>query len=327
MSNPALKIDIHAHLYPEEYLRRVEALFAHPKTPEARATRILIDTKIRKDPAMWTVDHRLELMEKLGVDYQVLSLSIPQAYEGDAGTRRDLARLANDFFAEQVERHPNRFLAFASLPLPDIEGSLRELARCVDGLGMVGVCLGSHVNGRRYDDPLFTPLFDEIDRRGLPVFLHPMIAECSANLEDYNLNATLGFIMDTGMTVLRMVFGGMFEKYRRFKLVVPHLGGMLPYLFGRIEGAYRSHPACKAIPRSPIEYMKEFYYDLVSYHVPSIHMATDLFGADHLLLGSDYPFGLGDVHMAIQSIYDAGFSEADQAKIFGENARKLLGRP
>ena len=322
-----MKIDVHAHLFPERYIAELDRVLADPQTAEEKATKSLLDNKVKKDPAMWTVDERLRLMERLEVDYQVLSLSLPQAYEGDRETRKSLAQMSNDLFAAEVGAHPDHFLAFGSVPLPNVDDALEELARCMDQLHLAGLLIGSNVNGLRLDDPLLAPLFEEIDRRGLTVLLHPMTPSCAEMVVDYNMASTLGFIFDTGVTVYRMIFSGMFEKYRRMQLIVPHLGGMLPYLIGRVEGAYRSHPACKGIPRPPTEYMKELYYDLVSYHVPSIHLAAQVFGTDHLLLGSDYPFGLSDLEMAVQSVQDAGFSAADQELIYSGNAKRLLGLP
>ncbi|HLY65162.1 MAG TPA: amidohydrolase family protein [Chloroflexota bacterium] len=319
----ALKVDVHAHLYPEPYIAELDRLLVNPQTPEERLTWATLQGKIKKNPAMWTLDERLELMDKLEVDYQALSVSIPQCYEGDAATRQRLATWCNDLYADVIAKRPKQFLAFASLPLPDIDASLKELERCIDQLHFAGVCLGSNVKGKRYDDPHFAPLFDEIDRRGLVVFFHPMTAACAAGQEDFNAVASLGYIFDTGLTVYRMLFSGMFDRYPNFKLIVPHLGGMLPYHIGRIEGAYKSNPACQNIAHPPTEYLKELYYDVVSFYEPALHLAAQAFGTDHLLLGSDYPFGMGDIEMAVRSV-QAAFPQADQDKIFGENAQRLF---
>jgi len=320
-----VKIDVHAHIYSPEYLDLLEDALAGASGPLTEATKEVVQRKVRGNPAMWKVEPRLGLMDHLEVDLQVLSLSLPQAYEGEPAVRRKLARTSNDYFAELVARYPGRFLAFASLPLPDVDASLAELARCMDELGMSGVCLGSHVSGRRLDNPDFGPLFDEIDRRGLVVFLHPMSPECSAMLTDFNLGPTLGYIFDAGVTVHRMIFSGMLERYRRVRLIVPHLGGMLPYLIGREESTYRTHPSGRKLQRSPADYLRELYYDSVSNHPPALRLAAEGFGIEHLLFGTDYPFGVDDIELAIQSIRDAGFSATEQTKIFGENARRLIG--
>jgi len=320
-----VKIDIHAHIYSPEYLDLLEDVLAGPAGPLTEATKEVIQRKVRGNPAMWQVQPRLGLMDQLEVNRQVLSLSLPQVYEGDLAVRRKLARMSNDYFAEVVTKNPGRFLAFASLPLPDVDASLAELTRCMDELGMVGVCLGAHVSGQRLDDPDFAPVFDEIDRRGLVVFLHPMSPECSGMLTDFNLGPTLGYIFDTGVTVYRMIFSGMLERYQRMRLIVPHLGGMLPYLIGRVDNTYRTHPSGKKMQRSPTEYMRELYYDSVSNHPPALRLAAEVFGIERLLFGTDYPFGVDDIELGLQSIRDAGFSAAEQAMILGENACRLIG--
>jgi len=321
------RIDVHAHLYSDAYLRDLERVFVNPSTPRDRLSYGQLHRKVRANPAMWTVDERLELMDRLEVDCQVLSLSLPQVYVGDAELRQRLARISNDHFADTIARHPGKFLAFASLPLPDMDASLKELARCLDELKFSGVCLGSNINGMLLDHEQLRPLFDELDRRGTVVFLHPMMPACCDDIEEYNASASLGYIYDTGLTVYRMLFSGMFERYRRFKLIVPHLGGMLPYHIGRIEGAWKTNAACQGIVRAPAEYLKGLYYDVVSFHVPSLQLAAEAFGTGHLLLGSDYPFGLGDIESAISSVQEAFPDERDRIKILGENAEKLLGLP
>jgi len=320
---PPLKVDVHAHLYSRDYLAELDRIFANPQTPRERATHATLQGKIKKDSAMWNAEERLEYLDQLDVQYQVLSLSVPQAYEGSQADRLKLARISNDDFAETVAKWPNRFLGFGSLPLPHVDDSLKELERCLDELHMVGVCLGTNVDANWLDDARLAPVFDELDRRETAIFLHPLTAACVQGVTDFNQSADLAYVYDTAATVYRMMFSGMFDRYRRLKLIVPHLGGMLPGLIGRFGKSHSVHPACQNIQRAPYEYMKEFYYDAVSYWVPALHMAAASFGTDHILLGSDYPFAIGDLRLAIETVQEA-FGPEDQAKIFGENAKKLF---
>ncbi|HLG72752.1 MAG TPA: amidohydrolase family protein [Chloroflexota bacterium] len=320
---PPLKVDVHAHLYSREYLAELDRIFANPQTPRERATAATLQGKIKKDSAMWNAEERLEFLDSLDVQYQVLSLSVPQAYEGSREDRLKLARVSNDDFANTVAKHPKRFLGFASLPLPHVDDSLKELDRCLGELGMVGVCLGTNVDANWLDDPALRPVFDELDRREAVIFLHPLTAACVQGVTDFNMSADLAYVYDTAASVYRMLFSGMFDQYRKLKLIVPHLGGMLPALIGRFGKSYQVHPACQNIQRAPYEYLKEFYYDVVSYWVPALHLAATSFGTDHLLLGSDYPFGIGDLRAAITSVQEA-FGAEDRAKIFGENAKRLF---
>jgi predicted TIM-barrel fold metal-dependent hydrolase len=319
----ALKVDVHAHLYSREYLAELDRILENPQTPRDRATHATLQGKIKRDSAMWNAGERIGFLDEVGCDYQILSLSVPQAYEGSQADRQRLARISNDDFAQTVQAHPKRFLAFGSLPLPYVDDSLKELERCLDQLHMVGVCLGTNVNGDWLDDERLRPIFDELDRRATVIFLHPLTAACVQGVSDFNMSADLSYIYDTAASVYRMMFSGMFERYRRMKVIVPHLGGMLPALIGRFDKSHSVNPACKGLPRPPHEYLKELYYDVVSYWVPALHMAATSFGTDHLLLGSDYPFAIGDLRAAIQSVEEA-FAPEDQDKIFGENAKRLF---
>ncbi|SRR5581483_2792018 len=319
-----LTVDVHAHLYSREYLDVLDTLFANPQSARERATRASLQGKIKTETAMWNVEERLGLLDELAVDCQVLSLSLPQAYEGDRATRMKLARISNDQFAQVMRDYPGRFLAFGSLPLPHVEDSLREIERCLDELGLVGVCLGTNVDARWLDAPELQPVFDELDRRAAVVFLHPVTAVCIEGVADFNQSADLAYVYDTAASVYRMVFGGMFDRYRRMKVIVPHLGGMLPALIGRFGQSYRVHPACQKISRPPVDYLRELYYDVVSFWTPALHLAAASFGVDHLLLGSDYPFPIGDLRRAISSVQEAFPDLGDQAKILGENALALF---
>ena len=321
------KIDVHAHLYDQRYIAELDRALEHYSTPREGYV-AAHHARVKARPANWDVVERLGLMERLGVDYQVLSMSIPMTYEGDAPARLRMAQISNDCFAATVEQHPDHFFAFATLPLPTIDESLVELERCLDQLHMVGVCLGSNIRGMRLDDALLAPLFEELDRRGTVIFLHPAIPVCSGpDLDAFNLSATLGYLFDTGVTVHRMISSGMFERYRRLKVIVPHLGGMLPYVAGRSDASYRSNPSGSNIPEPPSTYLKRLYFDTINFNPPSMRLAVEMFGADHLLLGSDYPLGSTGLEAAVQQIVDFGFSPEDEEQVLGGNAIRLLDLP
>jgi predicted TIM-barrel fold metal-dependent hydrolase len=323
-----LKIDVHAHMYHRTYLDDLDSVLRNSGSAVDAAT-MGLGARVSRDPAMFRPDDRLEIMDRIGIDCQVLSLSIPFSYAGDAATRLRLSQTSNDHFADVIARHPKRFFGFATLPLPDVDASLRELERCLDQLHMVGVVFGSNIRGEmRLDHPHLAPIFDEMDRRGTTAFLHPNTPICSGpDLQDFNLNAGLGYFFDTGITVYRMIFSGMLERYRRLHVIVPHLGGMLPVMMGRIEGNYQRHPACQNIPKSPTEYMKELYFDTVSFHPPALRLCADMFGAGHLMLGSDYPLGSGTLEEALRFVTDSGLSAAEQDQVLGANAARVLALP
>jgi aminocarboxymuconate-semialdehyde decarboxylase len=321
-----LKIDVHAHLYDQAYLEELGRILANP-TNDVEAASLKQYQRTMTIPANWDIDERLDIMARIGLDYQVLSLSIPMCYDGDAAARLRQAQRTNDRFAEVVHKHRKHFFAFASLPLPDVEASLREMDRCLDELGFVGVGFGSNVRGMRLDHADFAPIFEEMNRRGTTAFLHPNSPTCAApDLEEFNLMAGLAYMFDTGVTVYRMIYTGMLERYRRLKVIVPHLGGMLPFLAARIEGVYRSNPQFQTIPRPPGEYLKELYYDTVSFHPPALRLDYEMFGADHLMLGSDYPLGRASLEAAVQFVADFDdFSPGEREQVLSGNAIRVLG--
>src|SRR3972149_6804025 len=142
---------------------------------------------------------------------------------------------------------------------------------------------------------------------------------------DYNLFATSGFLLDTTLALLRLIYTGIFEKYPDIKLVMPHLGGMALFTMGRIDNSYKTRPECRQnIPRPPSEYLKRFYYDDVSYNLPAFRCALETVGADHIVLGSDYPFDLADMDQSVKDVQLVGISEADQKKIYEDNARMIF---
>jgi predicted TIM-barrel fold metal-dependent hydrolase len=318
-----LKIDVHAHLYHPAYIDELDGLLERAASPAERGA-ARHNAMLRRNAAAVDVEQRVELMDRLGVGAQVLSLSIPMSYEGDAATRLRLARITNDHFAEAMALHPNRFFAFATLPLPDVDASLKEMRRCLDELHMVGVGFGSNIQGMRLDHAHLAPIFEEMDRRRTVAFLHPNTPVCAGpDLEEYNLASSLAYIFDTGVTVYRMIFSGMLERHRQMKVIVPHLGGMLPFNTGRIQGNYRREVA-QNLPREPLAYMKELYYDTVSFHQPALRLVHEMFGAAHMMLGSDYPLGSGTLERSVNFVADSGLSEADQALVFGRNAVEVL---
>ena len=170
-----MRIDLHAHYYPPVYLDVLERVSAHASTPrDAGLQRLLVD-KIRPVRAMHDIAERLPLMDRVGVDMQALSVSIPQAYHPDRATAIAMAQPANDGTAEVCRQYPTRFKGFASLPLPHADAALEELARAIDRLDLHGVVLGASVLQEPLDKPELAPIFDEINRRNLAVFIHPML--------------------------------------------------------------------------------------------------------------------------------------------------------
>jgi predicted TIM-barrel fold metal-dependent hydrolase len=320
-----MRIDVHAHYAPPAYLDIVDRLYARPTTPREQAVRKLLDGKIRPTPAMYELDERLEKLGRLGIDMQVLSVSIPQAYHADRASAVALAQAANDGTAEACRRYAGRFKGFASLPLPHVDAALDELARAIDRLGLHGVVLGGNVLHEPLDKPELAPVFDEIDRRRLAVFIHPMIPCGVEAMQEYDLAAAVGYVLDSCLAGLRLVYSGTCERCPNLRPILCHAGGYLPFQWERLDASYRTRPETRErISRPPTEYLKRFYYDTVNFHVPALRCALDTVGASQLMLGSDYPFGLGDLERMVTTVEALGLDDGDRERIESANALGVL---
>jgi aminocarboxymuconate-semialdehyde decarboxylase len=320
-----MRIDVHAHYYPPAYLEVLERAYARPATAYEEGVRRVLDGKIRPTPSMYQIAERLPLMDRAGVDMQVLSVSIPQAYHVDRPTAVALAQAGNDGTAEVCRQYPSRFKGYASLPLPHVDAALAELARAIDQLGLHGIVLGGNVLREPLDKPAFEPVFDEINRRNLAVFIHPLMPCGLECMQEYDLAAAVGYVLDSCLAALRLVYSGTCERCPNLRPILCHAGGYLPYQWDRLDMSYHTRAeARQRIARPPTEYLKRFYYDNVNFHVPALQCALATVGASQMVLGSDYPFGLGDIDKMVSSLEALGLSPEDLARVESGNALSLL---
>jgi 6-methylsalicylate decarboxylase len=320
-----MRIDVHAHYFPQEYM----ALIARLGGPRLGAG-------ARTAPgAHYTIAERLGLMDEVGIDLQVLSTASSMPYfaaEADAVTA---ARLANDLYADLCREHPRRFAAFGTVPLPHVDAALAEVTRCLDALGMLGITVGTSVAGRHLDDPAFAPFWAELDRRGAVLFLHPQGIGCGPGTTDFGLAWLLGAPVEDTVAALRLLFAGLLDRYPRVRVVVPHLGGVLPFLVQRIDDLL-AHSVARQTPQDqapaadwpPSRYYRRLWYDTVNSHPAALRCAVESFGADRLLLGTDFPYLAGPQWPPlVRYVEEAGLSAADTAAILGGNAQDLLALP
>jgi predicted TIM-barrel fold metal-dependent hydrolase len=236
----------------------------------------------------WTARQHLDLMDEAGIGRAVLSLSSPGVYFGDERAAGSLAREVNEFCAEVVCQYPRRFGQFATLPLPDVDGALSELAYCFDQLGVEGVVLLSNHSGIRLGDKRFHPVLAELDRRGAVVLLHPTVCAGHDELSCERPQAMIEFLFETARTVTDFILTGAAERFGRIRLIVPDLGGVLPLLAERIE-LFRTIDGEPAHRTTVAEALGRFYYDLAG--APSKQQIAGLATIakpDQLLYGSAY---------------------------------------
>ncbi len=321
-------VDFHNHFYPKAYLDELKKGKGYASVSKDTRNRLVInytgDYNVVVGPFV-NLEDRVRAMDKCNVDLQVLTLTTPcvERETRERGTR--LAKLANDAFGEIVDKQSDRFTALAALPLQDPEAAVEELQRAVEECGLSGATLMSNANNRPLDSPEFLPIYEKAAKLDVPLFIHPTSPINSAAMEEYRLVPILGFGVDTTLAVLRFVFSGVLEKVPNLKLVASHLGGVFPYLRGRIEKGFNAYPECKVnISKPPSYYLKKVWMDSVCYD-PDVFMSTyKYYGADKMVLGTDFPLQISDMEKSVGRIRQLSIDDQEKRKILEENAEKLL---
>jgi aminocarboxymuconate-semialdehyde decarboxylase len=323
-------IDIHTHMLNRDWL---ELLRRHGKpryevrksldAPEG----IFLDGApfMTPQPGHFDYDARIKAMDAAKVDLAILSLTCPNVYWGGEEVSLAAARVANDDMARAEKAYPGRIRWMASLPWEYPGAAAGELKRALDQ-GAVGVMVLANIAGRSLSDPLFEPVWREIDRRALPVLVHPTAPPGTPELDlrQYNLIASIGFIFDTSLAVARLCFDGFFDRFPNLKLIASHAGGALPYLVGRLDQCFDKMNACRTRTETrPGDYLRRIYYDAVTYRPEALELCIKVGGADRVMYGSDYPHNIGDMKGCLARVdaLPAGQREA----VRGANAERIFG--
>jgi aminocarboxymuconate-semialdehyde decarboxylase len=322
-----MKFDLHTHFYTDAFFQTIRDLPSEFSFGASSTGQTIITHHGARffgvTPAMTDVAKRIEDMDRVGIDVEVVSLSTPNVFFTDAAHQPEVAKMMNDSYAELIARHPKRFKGFASIPMDAPDAALAELHRAIDTLKLNGVILLSNIGGRPLTSPEYRPFFEEANRMKLCIFLHPMIPAHSDQFREYVLGPIIGFPFDTSLAVARMCYDGMFEELPEIRWIIGHLGGAIPYLMERMDNGFRDFADCRVkIDKLPSVYLKRLYYDTVSFSPYTLKMVRDMVGADHMVMGSDYPHLLGSIERAVTSIED--FAIDDQQRIFSGTAVSIL---
>jgi 6-methylsalicylate decarboxylase len=311
-----MRIDVHAHYWTGDY---VDLLVDLGKA-DAGAARGLGAGGGAELAA------RLRLMDRAGVEMQVLSACPQMPYGENKEKAARAASFVNDQYAGLAERRRDRFGAFAALPMPHAEESLGELRRALDELGMAGVAMNTTVLGRALVEPDYQPVFAELNRRGAVLYLHPAgNSACSPLIGDYHLTWMVGAPVEDTISIMQLITHGIPARYSNLKIINSHLGGALPMLLQRADDQYRWE--APDTPEPPSVAARRMWYDTVGHgHVPALRCAIDSFGADRLLLGTDFPYENGGTFVrAVEYINDPQIDTNAARAILDHNASALLG--
>lgn len=327
-----MRIDIHNHFYPQAFLDELEKLggaagLVLETDPWGRRTMMHNGNRVvTLTPPMTDPDVRIADMKEAGIDVQVLTLSIPSVDIFPPDIADQLARTANDAISDVCRKYPDHFMALATLPFVSPETMVDELERSIETLGFKGACIGSNINGMGLDDKRLYPFYERMAAYDLPIHIHPRTPPDKSTFKDYAMGPMLGFEVDLCVAVVRLIMGGVVDRYPGLKFIVSHLGGAIPYLAERIENCFEAYPECQenVSGDSVKPYLRSFYYDTVSFFNPALMCAYRFAGAKRMVLGSDYPHVIGDIREAVSTIEAMDISADEKNRIFSGNLMELM---
>jgi aminocarboxymuconate-semialdehyde decarboxylase len=269
------------------------------------------------------VDARIADMDRLGVDVQAISPVPPQMYYTvDADLGLQASRIVNDGIAEAVSKYPDRLVGLGTVPLQAPELAIQEMKRCVNELGLRGIEISSNVAGRELAEPQFRPFFAAAEELDVLLFMHPLGFTHGQRLSEHYLNNLIGNPLESTIAVAHLIFGGVLDSYPGLKLCVAHGGGYLPTYWGRLDHAWRARADCRQhINKPPSEYLRQLYFDTLVFDRKHLRFLVDTYGADRLVMGTDYPFDMAEPDPVG---FHQELGEAERDKILGGNAARLL---
>jgi aminocarboxymuconate-semialdehyde decarboxylase len=320
-------IDIHAHYFPETYLdlvatdgKRFDATYYTTdkgwfiKTPVGGNGPLptkFIDLKAR-----------IADMDQQGVGLQAISLTAPMLYWGDAELSTKMAFAWNDAATAAHQAYPTRLVSFLTLPMLYPDRALNELDRASKLPGLRGVYLGTNIGGHDLDDPLFEPIFAHIESLDLPVFLHP-VETGGDRLRNYFLANLIGNPVDTAIAAAHLIFGGVLDRHPKLQVCLPHGGGVLPILTGRMDQGWKTRSELKSVPQAPSAYLQRFTYDTITHSKPIMEFVIKQVGAERVMIGSDYCFTMG-YDQPVKFLDQVDLTSSQRRMILGGNAERLL---
>jgi aminocarboxymuconate-semialdehyde decarboxylase len=325
-------VDIHAHAgVPEAHsfvaphLDPSKIAMVRFSTEETRA----INQRQEQDrtTTMVDMDDRLKVLDKLGIDIQVVAPPPHQCYYTvDAEYGVPANRMVNDGIAAFVARRPDRFAGLGTLALQDPGSAAAELERCVKELGLKGVQLLTNVNGRELSSPEFEPVFAKAEELGALIMIHPNGFTGGERFTRFYFSNVIGNPLETTVALHYLIFDGVLERHPHLKLLAVHGGGYLPGYSGRIDHAWGARKDSNGgLPRPPSEYLRRVYFDTVVFTPHQLEYLVNVYGPDKIVMGTDYPYDMADYDPVQHVVSVESFSDEIRAKVAGGTAKALLG--
>jgi aminocarboxymuconate-semialdehyde decarboxylase len=325
----ARPIDIHAHYFPQTYFDLFNSESQRYNT-EFRMTEqgFFFKTPVESNgplsPRFIDLKQRLADMDAQGVAVHALSLTGPMVYWADGEFSLKLAQTWNDAAVAAHKANPDRFVVLATLPMLDPDRAVDEANRVSKLPGVRGIYMGTNIEGRDLDDPLFDPIFTRIEALGLPVFLHPLYSNLGGKrLQPYSLTNLVSFPLDTTICASHLIFGGVLDRHPNLVIVLPHAGGALLNIVGRLDHGWTVIPPAKQSKQIPSAYLRRFMYDTIVHSKPMMEFIISQVGVERIMLGSDYCFPVGYDH-PVENVEELHLNPDERKMILGGTAAKLL---
>lgn len=322
-------VDIHAHYFPQTYLDLIASEgkrfgASYEMTPKGWLIRTPAANNGPLSTKFIDLKQRLADMDAQGVMVQALSLTSPMLYWADEELSHKLAVAWNDAASAAHQAYPSRLVGLLTLPMPFPEPALDELNRASKLPGMRGVYMGTNVNHRDLDDPLFDPIFARIEALDLPIFLHPIEGVGGQRMKPFFLSNLLGNPFDTTIAAAHLIFGGVLDRHPKLTFGLSHAGGALPLLIGRLDQGWRVRSEVPHLPHAPSAYLNRFVYDTIVHSKSAMEFVINQVGVERIMIGSDYCFNMGYAR-PLQFVQDLDLTAAQRRMIRGGNAARLLG--
>ena len=330
MLPPMQTIDTHAHYFPQSYIDLIAQYGKRCGTTvtvdDKGVTFIQVGLLLRTGPIVRTfidLDERLKIMDQQGVGMQALSLTQPMVYWADDDLGMQLCMAYNNAISAAHLAHPDRLIGFACLPMQNPILAAQELERAAKLPGIKGVYMATVVRDRELSDRSFFPVYERCEALGLPIFLHPMMIN-NERLKQFYLINLCGNPFDTAIAASHLIFGGVLDAFPKLEISLPHGGGVLPILRGRLDRGFDIRAECKTISKPPSSYLKRFTYDTITYDEALLEDLIKLVGADRILVGSDYCFDIAYEEPVKFLNGVKSLSSEQKQQIVWRNAARLL---
>ncbi len=317
-----MRIDIHSHFLHLDFIKHLEGRDSLPSSYLQGGTYAIDCAEamtMMAGPRIVEMDVKVREQETMGIGLSVLSHGMPGPEMLPADEADDWASRINDHLAGIIEAYPGRFLGWGSLGFGDVERTMAEADRCINELGFKGFQLFSNIGGRLVDSPELVRVYKHVAGLGVPLNMHPTVPLNRIGMSSHGLIAGLGYMYDTSLALMRIINSGLFDQVPDLKLIMPHCGGVVPYLTGRLG----RRPLEGATGRVE-DYLRMVYYDTVTYHFETLDYLFGYFGAERILYGTDLPFA--DVVPSADSFVEQlDCTDAERELIYHGNAETLLG--